>query len=106
MALNCASAGCPRLAAEAFTPERVEQQLDREARRFVDEERNVKFDEATGTLRLSSIFDWYRGDFGGSNDAIIAWIQRYAPADAPRLAPKHVEFVKYDWRLNDRSLAR
>lgn len=33
-ALNCASAGCPRLPREAFTPARLESQLEREARRF------------------------------------------------------------------------
>src|SRR5207302_4724460 len=60
MALNCASGGCPQLPPEAFTPEKLEQQLNREARKFCNEKRNVDFDPATRKLKLSHIFDWYK----------------------------------------------
>src|SRR5262249_48305721 len=40
-ALNCASGGCPRLPREAFTPENVQAQLELQARRFCNEQRNV-----------------------------------------------------------------
>ena len=37
-ALNCASGGCPQLPPEAFTPEKVDEQLSREARKSLLEQ--------------------------------------------------------------------
>ncbi len=101
MALNCASGGCPKLPRDAFTPQKLDEQLDREARAFVGEKRNVDYDAATKTLKLSHIFDWYKDDFGD----VIAWInQRRAGAPLPRDAK--IVYVDYDWTLNDRALRR
>jgi len=50
-ALNCASAGCPKLPAEPFLPESLEQQLNRETHRFLHESRNVS--RRGGTVVLS-----------------------------------------------------
>ncbi len=105
-ALNCASGGCPMLPREAFTPDKVGAQLAREARKFCNERRNVDFDAATKRLRLSHIFDWYKDDFGGAPARVIAWINQYR-ADADKLpADAKIEYVDYDWNLNDRSLVR
>lgn len=101
-ALNCASGGCPRLPAEAFTPERVQQQLQREARRFCNEPRNVALDHKSGRLRLSSLFKWYREEFAGGD--VIAFINRHRAADAQLPANAPIDFVDYDWRLNDLTL--
>jgi len=100
VALNCASAGCPLLPREAFTPDRLNAQLEREAARFCNERRNVDWDARTNTVKLSRIFDWYDKDFGDR----IQWINRYRKDKIP--AKAKVEFVEWDWRLNDRSLAR
>jgi hypothetical protein len=103
MALNCASGGCPTLPQEAFTPERVGEQLDREARRFCNEPRNVSYDPVTRIARLSRLFDWYAADFGHQALAFIN--QRRAPP--LRIPPDaKIELVDYDWRLNDPSLRR
>ena len=55
-ALNCAAKSCPRLPARAFTGPDLEAQLERETRRFVAEDRNVRFDPARprSTSRPSS----------------------------------------------------
>lgn len=103
MALNCASGGCPALPAEAFVPERLDAQLDREAARFCNEERNVAWDAATKTVRLSQLFDWYAKDFGGKP---LEWINARRPADRRIPLDAKVKFVDYDWRLNDPSLPR
>ncbi|MCE9582316.1 MAG: DUF547 domain-containing protein [Planctomycetes bacterium] len=97
-ALNCASLGCPRLPAEAFEPARLEEQLAREAKKFVNEERNVKVEG--GKVKLSSIFKWYLQDFVGKDGkksdlpAKIKEFGREAPAG-------EVEFVDYDWGVNE-----
>ncbi|HEY2746198.1 MAG TPA: DUF547 domain-containing protein [Polyangia bacterium] len=105
-ALNCASGGCPMLPREAFTPDHVEAQLAREAKKFCNERRNVDFDAASKRLRLSHIFDWYKDDFGGAPAKVIAWINQYRAAADQLPADARIEYVDYDWRLNDRSLKR
>ena len=103
-ALNCASGGCPQLPREAFTPAKVDEQLSREARRFCNEKRNVDFDPSTKRLKLSHIFDWYKDDFGKEPAKVIAWINQYRAADARLPTDAKLEYVDYDWTLNDQHL--
>jgi hypothetical protein len=100
-ALNCASGGCPKLPRDAFTPEKVQAQLDTEARRFTNEKRNVDYDPAAKRVKLSEIFKWYKDDFGGN---AIAFINKYRAPDKQIPADAKVEFIDYDWRMNDKSL--
>lgn len=102
-ALNCASGGCPRLPREAFVPERVNQQLAREASRFIGEKRNVDYDAARKRVKLSMIFKWYKEDFE-DGEGLIGYINQYRPADNPLPPDVIIEYVEYDWRLNDRTL--
>ncbi len=103
-ALNCASGGCPKLAREAFVPEKVQSQLDREARRFINEKRNVDYDAAGHKVRLSMIFKWYKDDFGKDNGTVLAFINKHRAAGAQVPADAKIDPVDYDWRLNDKSL--
>ena len=91
--------------AEAFVPKRLDEQLDAEMTKFVNEERNCKIDAAAGTANLSKIFDWFREDFeeyetahGGGG--LREYINRYRPADAQLNAELRLEFSKYDKSLN------
>jgi Protein of unknown function, DUF547 len=101
MALNCASGGCPMLPPEAFEPDKLNAQLDREAKKFCNEPRNVKYDPTTKRVTLSRIFDWYADDFEKKQ---VAWINKYRADKIPEDAK--IEFVDYDWHLNDPSLKR
>jgi hypothetical protein len=99
-AVNCASIGCPDLAAEAFTAGNLEALLERGTRRYVNHPRGVRFED--GVLHLSSLFDWYRGDFPEGRAALLAWLAGYAePALAERLRG-HEGRIRhdYDWSLN------
>ena len=80
------------------------QQLSREARKFCNEQRNVDFDPATKRLKLSHIFDWYKDDFGKEPAKVIAWINRYRAAGAQLPTDAKIEYVDYDWTLNDEHL--
>lgn len=106
-ALNCASGGCPQLPAEAFVPDRLDDQLDRETRKFCNETRNVEIDAAQRKVRLSQIFEWYADDFleyerarGNANGNQISYINRYRAADAQIPTDYTIEFIPYDWSLN------
>lgn len=114
-ALNCASIGCPHLPPYAFTGEKLQQQLDQEARKFLAEERNFRIDHEKSQVFLSSIMDWYEGDF-------VAWLEKHHPQmeanllnyvalyvddehaeELQRAANYEIEFVPYDWGLNDQN---
>ena len=101
-ALNCASRGCPSLQPFAFRGETLEADLESCAREFVNSPHGVA-DEAGG-LVLSSIFDWYRKDFGGSEAALLRCLAAHAaPPLRDRLrSATRVSAYRYDWRLNDR----
>lgn len=104
-ALNCASIGCPNLAASAYRAERMHDMLDMAAHEFINHPRGVSV--KGGKLHLSSIYDWYGDDFGATDQDIIAHIRRYAaPPLAAKLAPiRKISDTHYDWRLNDAAIA-
>jgi hypothetical protein len=109
-AVNCASVGCPMLREEAFVADRLDAQLDDQARRFLsDRTRNRG---VGGKLEVSKIFDWYGEDFRLGHRGIgslKAFLARYAevladsPADRERIRAEQsaVSFLDYDWKLND-----
>lgn len=104
VAVNCASVGCPPLRAEAFVAERLEAQLDDQARRFVADASRNRLDRAEGVLRLSAIFDWFEGDFVRDAGSVREWVARHAgEAEAAwiRSAKPRVRHLDYSWDLND-----
>jgi pyrimidine-specific ribonucleoside hydrolase len=111
-AIVCASSSCPKLRRFAYTAEKLESQLDRVAKEFLaDPNRGLRFDAKTNDLYVSPILEWYRGDFVGGRDkeagktdrAMLAFIAKYAPADAAqhiRDHPPELHYFDYDWSLN------
>jgi hypothetical protein len=101
-AVNCASIGCPNLRPRAFRAPTLEADLDDAARAFVNHPRGVTV-LADGRLRVSSIFHWFKEDFGGSDAGVIAHLRRHAaPPLAARLAAATaIADHAYDWALND-----
>ncbi len=101
-AVNCASMGCPQLYPKAFTPASMEAMLDQAAHDYVNHPRGVTV-KGDGGLTLSSIYDWYGGDFGKDEAGIIAHLVRHAePSLAESLkAATGIDGYDYDWALND-----
>ena len=101
-ALNCASLGCPNLRRDAYTAANTNALLEAGARDYINSRRGVTFDGSS--LVVSSIYVWFKPDFGGSDASVIGHLRRYA---APALGKKLVRASSigrhvYDWRLNDR----
>ncbi|HKX09751.1 MAG TPA: DUF547 domain-containing protein [Stellaceae bacterium] len=100
-ALNCASLGCPKLQPVAFTAETAERLLEEGARAYVNSPRGARIDG--GHLVVSSIYRWYRSDFGTNDASVMDHLRRYA---TPALAAGLTRFRapdddEYDWRLID-----
>jgi len=112
VALVCASIGCPMLRPEAYVAARLEAQLEDGLRRFLSDASRNRFEAADGRLRVSKLFDWYGRDFEqghGGFDSLKSTFARYAgqlSSDAAgrarlRAGDYMLEFLDYDWRLND-----
>ena len=108
----CASIGCPMLRSDAFTPERLDAQLEDGMKRFLSDRTRNRFNAQAGKLEVSKIFDWYGRDFERGHKgytSIKATLAKYADqlADQPedraavRGQKADVVFLDYDWALND-----
>ena len=99
-ALNCASLGCPDLAARAFTGATIDADLAAAQRTFLAHPRAIRF--SADSLVLSSLFDWYREDFAAAETGVIKYLAANAPAaTAARLqAFRGTISYAYDWSLN------
>lgn len=100
-AVNCASVGCPNLQRTAFTGANLDALLDAGARAFVNSPRGFRLEG--DTVWASSIYSWFKVDFGGTDAAVLAHAAKYAEPDrAARLAAAAaIDTFGYDWRLND-----
>ena len=100
-AVNCASIGCPDLAARPYTGEDADRMLTDAAENFVNSPRGVHIDDS-GTLTASKIYDWFIADFGGDEAAVLDHLRRYAgPGLAARLEGRSgIDDHAYDWRVN------
>ncbi len=108
-AVNCASIGCPALREEAYTAEKLAQQLEQQTVRFLSDKTRNRFNKAE--MELSSIFKWYQEDFSlgfRASDSLSAFILLYAeplgltPEQQALLKAKKmdVDYLPYDWQLN------
>ena len=116
-ALNCASVSCPPLLREPFRSEVLEQQLERVAADFVNHPTRNSIDMDQHQLRTVEIFSWFGEDFilkyGTEEFAHLSKIEAaalnfvYQYLDSARAtafdrgAGWTVEYMTYDWSLND-----
>ena len=108
-AVNCASIGCPALREEAYSAEKLEQQLNEQTVRFLTDTSRNRFNDSS--MELSAIFKWYGDDFTlgfrGSNSLptfILLYHQalNLTPAQQALLKSENMDnnFLNYDWALN------
>jgi hypothetical protein len=98
-AVNCASFGCPNLAREAYTGATLEAMLEAAARAYINHPRG--FGGEPGRVTASSIYDWYRDDWG-SVAAVLDHARKYAAGPTARLleGASTIAAYDYDWSLN------
>jgi len=117
-AVNCASVGCPMLREEAYVAERLDAQLEEQARRFLSDRSRNRYHADSGRLEVSRIFDWFKEDwtssyrgFEGKAVPVLSREQYFAGyagllADTPdhrnaiEARKAELRFLDYDWNLN------
>lgn len=112
-ALNCASRSCPQLPNRPFLPSILNDQLDYETVKFINDKNQVRYDQKENTLFLSSIFKWFKSDFtewlkekGFENPSLVDYILLFLNEDDAKKVRESekkpsIEFLPYDWGLND-----
>lgn len=90
-ALNCGAKSCPPI--HFYQVETLDVQLNIATEAYLETE--VNYDLKDKTLNLSSLFFWYKGDFGGKK-GIILFLQKYG---YPIYTDIHLKYTPYDWHL-------
>jgi hypothetical protein len=98
VALVCAARSCPPLLPRAYQAEDLDQVLDENMRRFVNDPARNPIDHENKQAKLSKIFEWYPEDFGGRDEKLIEYLNKYSEKD---LTGYEVSFVEYSWELNE-----
>ncbi|MGH1384810.1 DUF547 domain-containing protein [Kordia sp.] len=95
-AINCASFSCPPLLNEAFTAEKLEQQLTQVTKLFLaDSRRNTITPDK---IEISKIFKWFSKDFK-QNGSLIDFLNTYSDVKINAKAKK--KYKDYNWDLNE-----
>ena len=101
-AFNCASISCPNLKLSAWEAETLDADLTAAATAYIDRDRGVAVDDK-GRLTVSSIFKWYKKDFGNTEADVLAHLEKYASGNKKAViaAAGTVNKYDYDWDLNE-----
>jgi len=90
-ALNCGAKDCPPVA--IYTPDKLNEQFAKSTALFL--KRSSSYDAAAEEVYVTSLFSWFRGDFGGK-DGVKNILQEQG------IIPNvdvDLEYKDYDWTL-------
>ena len=99
--VNCASVGCPNLLNSAWEADSYEAQRKEAASAYINSPRGVVV--TSKGLKVSSIYKWFKEDFGGNKENVLKHIRQYADADLAAAIDGGAKIVDYDydWSLNE-----
>jgi len=101
--LVCAAVGCPPLRAEAYTGDRIDEQLADQTEYVHSHDRWLRFEPSENRLHLTKLYQWYGGDFEQVAGSVLQYVARYVPAVKDQLAKGEdipIRWLTYDWSLN------
>jgi hypothetical protein len=103
-AVVCASVSCVDLAPEPYRAEGLDTRLDAAAKAFINSGKGIRIDRAGGSVYVSRIFDWGKGDFekmGGVKKVILWYIENLDDRAYIKDGKYRLKYLDYDWKLND-----
>lgn len=100
--VNCASISCPALPTAPLAAATSQAVMEKAASDYVNGAYGVRRQD--NRIWISSIYRWFRADFGGSDAAVLAHLARYARGELAAALTRGVTIQSdfYDWSLNDR----
>lgn len=99
MVLVCGAVGCPILENKPYSGTKMDDRFTAGAKRYLATPRGAIVGD--GEVKLSMIFNWYKGDYGG-DEGVIRYVKDHLPPDqAKRLGDKpKLSYIDYNWTLN------
>ena len=105
VAIVCASVSCPDLRLEAYTLEKLNEQLDDQMEKFLQSrEKGMKLDGKKNRVYLSSIFNGIEEEFE-SKGGVLNYISQYVPAEEKKALNNYKKkflYMDYNWKINGR----
>lgn len=95
--LVCAGLGCPPIIPTAYKPETLDAQLDIQTKKAVNDPNFIRV--ANNQIKISQIFEWYKGDFTQNGQSLVDFINKYKAERLPENAK--ISYYPYDWTLNE-----
>ncbi len=96
--LVCGAKGCPPIISEAYFPSKLEEQLQRQTKKALNDAAFVRVSE--GKVGLSEIFKWYREDFVKHGQTELDFINKFRKETIPVDAT--ISYYSYNWKLNSK----
>jgi hypothetical protein len=103
--LHCGATSCPKIAATAWTSDTLDSSLREATKDFLSQPNAVRWEASKQTLHLSKIFDWYRSDFGQTDEDLLAFVLPFLNSEVRNEIEVigtwncKVSFLEYDWSL-------
>ena len=95
--LYAASNSSPQLKSSVISAENLDQELDVLTRAFINDTSKNMYIAETNTVKLSTLFEWYKNEFVGDNE-IHKFINKYSDKFQVNEETK-IEYMEYDWLL-------
>lgn len=92
-ALNCGAKSCPAVA--AYDAERLDEQMDKSTE--IHLAATSRYDEAEDRVYITSLFSWFRGDFGNKGK-VRKFLKKYEVLHHNARKPS-ISYNTYDWTL-------
>ncbi|MFC2091992.1 DUF547 domain-containing protein [Elusimicrobiota bacterium] len=116
MALVSAAMSCPYLRRGPYIGDKLDMQLDDQAKIFFFDKQNFRIDKNNSVIYLSSIFKWYGADFlresqlpvdsglSKAERSIMSFVRKYLSDHEKEYisgAGYELRYLEFDWMLND-----
>ena len=95
--LVCAAISCPPIISEAYRPETLEKQLQRQTEKAMNNPQFVQVQK--DKVLFSEIMKWYEQDFTKNGQTLIEFANKYRKTPIP--TNFETGFYKYNWKLNE-----
>jgi len=96
--LVCAAKSCPPIANYAFTPSKLESQIQARTKLAMNSKSFIKVNNEAKKVSISQIFEWYKPDFTAEAKNFLTYINKYRSTPIP--SNYKVGFYPYNWALN------
>ena len=99
------AAGCPPLRDEAYIGGKLSEQLNEQARIFINDTTKNIFNLKIQATSISRIFDLYEKEFGLNKKSTLVFLANFLPKDIREdilayIDRWEVSFKNFDWSLN------